>query len=45
MTYNISKQLQQITENKDAFQFDLNSYKWRANTRNLARRTDRAKSQ
>ena len=27
MTYNISKQLQQITENKDAFQFDLNSYK------------------
>ena len=27
MTYNISKQLQKITENKDAFQFDLNSYK------------------
>ena len=27
MTYNISKQIQQITENKDAFQFDLNSYK------------------
>lgn len=27
MTYNISKELQQITENKDAFQFDLNSYK------------------
>ena len=27
MTYDISKELQQITENKDAFQFDLNSYK------------------
>ena len=27
MTYNISKELQKITENKDAFQFDLNSYK------------------
>ena len=27
MTYNISKQLQKIAENKDAFQFDLNSYK------------------
>lgn len=27
MTYNISKELQQITENKDAFQFDLNGYK------------------
>ena len=27
MTYDISKQLQQITEKKDAFNFDLNSYK------------------
>ena len=27
MTYNISKELQEIAENKDAFQFDLNSYK------------------
>ena len=27
MTYDISKELQKITENKDAFQFDLNSYK------------------
>ena len=27
MTYNISKELQKITENKDAFNFDLNSYK------------------
>ena len=27
MTDDISKELQQITENKDAFQFDLNSYK------------------
>ena len=27
MTYDISKELQQITENKDAFNFDLNNYK------------------
>lgn len=27
MTYDISKELQEIAENKDAFQFDLNSYK------------------
>ena len=27
MTYNISKELQDIAENKDAFNFDLNSYK------------------
>lgn len=27
MTYNISKELQEIAKNKDAFQFDLNSYK------------------
>ena len=27
MTYNISKQLQEIAKNKDAFNFDLNSYK------------------
>ena len=27
MTYDISKELQEITEKKDAFNFDLNSYK------------------
>ena len=27
MTYDISKELQEIAEKKDAFQFDLNSYK------------------
>ena len=27
MTYNISKELQEIAEKKDAFNFDLNSYK------------------
>ena len=27
MTYDISKELQEIAKNKDAFQFDLNSYK------------------
>ena len=27
MTYNISKQLQEIAKNKDAFKFDLSSYK------------------
>ena len=27
MTYDISKELQEIAENKDAFNFDLNSYK------------------